>query len=286
MNQKLVRINSTDGIEQVGILSTPSGKTKKIVIHVHGLNGNFYENRFLDNLAYAYTKLNMAFLSFNNRGVNFISELLKGQEFRVIGGCFEKFTDSILDIEGVINWAKNQGYEEIILEGHSYGCNKVLYYYHQNKDQNIKKIVLLAPCDIPSEVKKYLSKEEYEKAFTESNRLVNLRKEQELIDFKIMANGKISAGTFFYDFLPNGENDFIRYRDGINGKSTVLNSIDIPVTIIFGDSDDCVLTEDIEVVKEYLKNNLNDCNIEIIKDADHSFSEKEQELLKVIMNNF
>jgi len=101
-----------------------------------------------------------------------------------------------------------------------------------------------------------------------------------------MANGKISAGTFFYDFLPNGENDFIRYRDGINGKSTVLNSIDIPVTIIFGDSDDCVLTEDIEVVKEYLKNNLNDCNIEIIKDADHSFSEKEQELLKVIMNNF
>ena len=36
----------------------------------------------------------------------------------------------------------------------------------------------------------------------------------ELIDFSVMANGKISAGTFYYNFLPGGENDFIRYRTG------------------------------------------------------------------------
>lgn len=46
MNQELIRINSIDGIEQVGILYTSKERTKKIVIHVHGLNGNFYENRF------------------------------------------------------------------------------------------------------------------------------------------------------------------------------------------------------------------------------------------------
>lgn len=47
MKQELVRINSIDGIEQPGILYTPNEYTNKIVIHVHGLNGNFYENRFL-----------------------------------------------------------------------------------------------------------------------------------------------------------------------------------------------------------------------------------------------
>ena len=44
MKQDLVRIKSIDNIEMVGILYTPEYETKKIVIHVHGLNGNFYEN--------------------------------------------------------------------------------------------------------------------------------------------------------------------------------------------------------------------------------------------------
>ena len=66
MKQKLVRINSIDGIEQPGVLSIPNVKTDKIVIHVHGLNGNFYEDRFVDTLAETYTNKNYAFLTFNN----------------------------------------------------------------------------------------------------------------------------------------------------------------------------------------------------------------------------
>ena len=46
VKQELVRINSNDNIEMVGILYEPEEKSKKIVIHVHGLCGNFYENRF------------------------------------------------------------------------------------------------------------------------------------------------------------------------------------------------------------------------------------------------
>ncbi len=101
-----------------------------------------------------------------------------------------------------------------------------------------------------------------------------------------MANGKIAAGTYFNDFLPNGENDFIRYVDGINGKSEVLNSIDIPTLVIFGDVDECVLTQPIDVVKEYLKNNLSNCNIQIIDGADHSYTGKYEELGKIIKKIF
>ena len=172
------------------------------------------------------------------------------------------------------------------LKGHSYGCNKVLYYYNHKKDDSIKKIVLLAPCDIPSEGKKFLNEEEYKKAKEESTRLVQENKENELIDFSVMANGKIAAGTYFNDFLPNGENDFIRYIDGINGKSEVLNSIDIPTLVIFGDADECVLTQPIDVVKGYLKHNLSNCNIQIIDGADHSYSNRYEELGMTIKNNF
>ena len=285
MKQELVRINSIDNIEQPGILYSPNNDTNKIVIHVHGLNGNFYENRFLDTIAKSYTDNNYAFLTFNNRGRDFITELLKGDDFTIIGGSLERFKDCILDIDGIVNWVKNKGYNEIILEGHSYGCNKVLYYYNHKKSDNIKKIFLLAPCDIPSEGKKFLSKEEYDKAKSDSTRLVQEGKESDLIDFSVMANGKIAAGTYYYDFLPGGENDFIRYVDGVNGKSEILNSIDIPTLIIFGDVDECVLTQPIEIVKEYLTNNINDCNIQIIEGADHSYAGRYEDLGKVIKEN-
>ena len=252
MKQQLVRIKSVDNIEMVGILYEPEEKSNKIVIHVHGLCENFYENRFLDTLSQTYTNKEISLLTFNNRGTNYISKLLKGNSSEVIGGCYEKFTDSILDIEGAINYVKKIGYDEIILEGHSYGCNKVAYYYYKNKDEMIKKIVLLAPCDIPQDCIKFLSKEEYKIAKNESTKLVSAGKTSELIDFSVNANGKISAGTYYNDFLPGGENDFIRYREGLYSKSDVLNSIDIPVLIIFGDSDECVLTQNIDIIKKYL----------------------------------
>ena len=110
MKQELVRINSIDEIEQPGILYTPNEDTYKIVIHVHGLNGNFYENRFLDVLAKSYTDKGYAFLTFNNRGRDFITELLKGNDFTIIGGSLERFKDCILDIDGVVNWVKEKGY--------------------------------------------------------------------------------------------------------------------------------------------------------------------------------
>ena len=101
-----------------------------------------------------------------------------------------------------------------------------------------------------------------------------------------MANGKIAAGTYYYDFLPGGENDFIRYGDGVNSKSEILNNIDVPVLVIFGNVDECVLTQPIDVVKGYLNNNISECNIQIIEGADHSYSGKYKELGETINNNF
>ncbi len=284
MNQELVRINTTDNIEQPGILYTPTTPTNKIVIHVHGLNGNFYENRFLDPLAKAYIKKGCAFLTFNNRGRDFISELHQGTGYAVIGGSYERFKDCLMDIDGVVNWAKEKGFSEIILEGHSYGCNKVLYYYNQRKDDIFKKLVLLAPCDIPSETKMFLG-EEYERVKAEATKCVEENKGRELLDYPIMANGKIAAGTFYYDFLPGGENDFLRYREGAEAKNELLNAIDIPVLVIFGDEDKCVLTQPAETIKSYLANNIKNCDVEVIAGTGHSYRNKFDELARIIENN-
>ena len=132
---------------------------------------------------------------------------------------------------------------------------------------------------------KFLSKEEYEIAKIESTRLVNEGKGNELIDFSVNANGVISAETYYNDFLPEGENDFIRYSDDISIKNEVLNNIDIPVLVVFGDDDECVLTQDIEIVKDYLNKNIDNCNIQIIEGADHSYTNRFNELGKTIRKN-
>lgn len=283
MNQELVRVNSEDGIELPGILYTSDKKTKKIVIHVHGLSGNFYENRFLDDLAKMYTDKGYAFLTFNNRGKDYITEMIKGDEYIVLGSSYELFKDCVLDIKGVINWVKSKGFSNITLQGHSYGCNKVIYYYDKSKEIDIKNIILLAPCDIPTEIEKYTG-DKYKKCIDDAKKLINDNKEDELIDFNVFANGKISAKTFYTDFTYESRCDFIRYREE-NTKSKILNDIEIPVLIVFGDKDECVLTEPKETVEKYLKTNIRNCKVEIIKGTDHSYTNKYKELAEIISNN-
>lgn len=285
MYQELVRINSKDNIEQPGILYKPDTDTDRIVIHVHGLNGNFFECRYIDTLAKTYTDNNYAFLTFNNRGRDATSDLFKGNEGIIIGSCYEKFSDCILDIDGVVEWIQEKGFKEIILEGHSYGCNKVLYYYNKKKNNNIKKIILLAPCDIPSLTKRFINDYDYERIKIEATRLVQEEKGKELIDFPFTANGKISAETFYNDYLPGGENDFIKYSSKTNEKNEILNSIEIPVLVVFGDKDYYVLSQPIELVEKYLINNIKDCNVQIIEGGDHLYNELESKLGKIIKEN-
>ena len=170
----------------------------------------------------------------------------------------------------------------IVLEGHSYGCNKAVYYYTQKQDESVKMIVLLAPCDIPKEVENYTGKD-YQNCIRKAEELIKNGKEEELIDFCVFANGKISAKTFYTDLLYNRTCDFFRYREK-EGKSPILNQIEIPVFIPFGDKDECVLTQSIEDVIYYLQNNLKNCEIKVIKDADHAYTGKYDELEKVIDN--
>ncbi len=285
MKQEFVRLKATDDIEMPGVLSSPENGSDTIVLHVHGMNGNFYENRFLDVLAQTYVDKGIAFLAFNNRGKDYVCELLKGDEYVIVGGSKERFVDCLKALDGAVAWAKSCGYSKIILEGHSYGCNKVLYYYNQRKDSAVIKIVLLAPCDIPAEPKKFMAADDYAKTKAEAERLVQEGKEDDLIAFSVMADGQVAAGTFYHDFLPGGENDFLRYGDGIDGVSEVLRSIDVPVLVIYGDKDEPVLTQPMDVVNGYLKNNIRDCKIEVIPGASHTYRQKNAELGEVIRAN-
>ncbi len=51
MKTSLQRLQTKDGIELVGLMYEPDAGSKEILVHVHGMSGNFYENTFLDAIA-------------------------------------------------------------------------------------------------------------------------------------------------------------------------------------------------------------------------------------------
>ncbi len=102
MKTFFTEMRSTDCIAMHGVLFEPDEKTDTIVIHHHGIEGNFYENTFIPFMAEAYTSAGIAFMTYNNRGHDYICDLkmdtsdgvksLKG------GTAFEKIADNAMDV--------------------------------------------------------------------------------------------------------------------------------------------------------------------------------------------
>jgi predicted alpha/beta-fold hydrolase len=94
MNTSFIRITTEDQLILQGLIYRPEQETKKAYLHIHGMAGNFYENRFLDSMAEQLTKSGYAFLAINTRGHDIIADFpLVGSEekFKRIGDAFEKF---------------------------------------------------------------------------------------------------------------------------------------------------------------------------------------------------
>ena len=53
------------------------------VVHVHGWDGNFYENRFVDHAAQVCSRVGIGFVSGNNRGHDYIADILR--DTRTVG---------------------------------------------------------------------------------------------------------------------------------------------------------------------------------------------------------
>ena len=101
MKTSLHRIVTKDSIELVGLLYEPEVPTKKVLVHVHGMAGNFYENKFLDFMAKTLTAKGISFFAFNNRGCELMKDLTKTnngtRQIVRIGDAYEIFEDCLLD---------------------------------------------------------------------------------------------------------------------------------------------------------------------------------------------
>lgn len=148
MKNKLLQITTSDGLYLHGYY-VPSKDKKVAVLHIHGFEGNFYENNFVYVLADELEKSEIAFLSVNTRGNGRDTDFnTVSGECKRIGARYELLEEAHLDISAWIKFLMDEGYEQIVLQGHSLGTMKVVRYLSEGEYKNkVNKLILLAPFD-------------------------------------------------------------------------------------------------------------------------------------------
>ncbi len=151
---KTFRLNvpTKRGVVLNGVLFRPEEKrtADMVMIAITGIHGNFYSNPFYYNIGdtlndggidFIYAQTNDAFGQIRTVNVN------TGKE-ELIGSWNERFSYTDEDIEAYLDLAEKEGYEHIILAGHSLGANKVIYYLSRHKDLRVEHFFLLSPANL------------------------------------------------------------------------------------------------------------------------------------------
>lgn len=272
-----------DGYLLHGALYTPIKSTNRILLYTHGLSGNFYENAFISHIAEACCNSGVAFFSFNNRGHDYISDIIRPkhqEESTRIGGAYDHFADSKFDYEGAIHFVKSLRYTSVILGGHSSGSNKALYSYNQIERDSLIGIILLSPCDDTGllESSGGISRD---KLIAHAKKLVSDGNDRLLMPEEAFFGYPLSAKTFLDMFGDNSLHDVFSYRKGSASLSS-FSELSIPLLTVFGD-DDFISTTPREIFSMIRSALPSDCEYEnAVVPGGHSYNGGEESLKDVL----
>ncbi|MEK6823348.1 MAG: hypothetical protein AABY13_05940, partial [Nanoarchaeota archaeon] len=144
---EFVKAVTSDGLILQGLLAAPSKNTDTVILHIHGMAGNFWENGFIKTMLHEYPSQNIAFLSVELRGSEVTRMFPTTDGYRTIGNAYELFEDCVKDIDAWMAFLTSQGYNKIHLQGHSLGCSKIAYY-QTHATNNAHSLILISPSDM------------------------------------------------------------------------------------------------------------------------------------------
>jgi len=283
MNTKFIRIITEDQLILQGLIYEPAKPSNKAYLHIHGMAGNFYENRFLDAMAEEITSAGYAFLSINTRGHDIIADFpIVGSEekYKRIGDAYEIFEECLLDIKPAIDYLQKNGYAEIILCGHSLGAVKVAYYVAKTQDGRVKKLILMSPPDMVGLAEK---ESNHNDLLRQAQKMISEDRGGELLPFKIWDWCYLSANTYVNMNTRDYPVDVFNTYD--KNKSSILSEIKIPVFAFLGGKDDAAILpigEALETIKVKAIN-APIFDTDIIEGAPHSYFNRESIMAKKIV---
>lgn len=257
-----------------------SSKKKDIcVIFIHGMCQTILDNYFATVCGRTLSENNIGFIYEHNRGHSIENDILmKDGSYKRYGCMYELFEDCILDIDLAIDKAKKLRYKRFILMGHSYGCNKLIYYYHKKKPSILGMILASAPDVVGQHL---LNQKDYNKLIKEAKKNIDNGNGAKLLSNIIEDYMYMSSQTYYNWYVKNSNLDNLPVMNYSNNWSQFA-SIDVPILTFSG-------TEEIDnyLHLDLLKQKAKKCtNFEYkyIDGTNHFYIKKENDVSNLILN--
>lgn len=290
---KSVRVFTDDGLELNGLFCLPANvrKDKMAVLHIHGFNGNFYQERFVDHIADRLTELGLAFLTVNTRGHDYVSYFTRrtdsGLTYSRIGGALDVLEECIYDIKAWIDFLEAHGYKSVILEGESLGTVKVVIYQHQTQDKRVHGLVLISPLDHIG-LQRSALRDKYDEAINVAKQMVKMKKAGEFmpIIYCPLWQSPISAKTYISAFDPSAKSGVFSFHDS-KGRFKELSTIKCPILATYGTVEEAVVGNRVEEALSIIKKRTVSsprCDTALIHGAPHNYLGYEKDLSTLIRN--
>lgn len=276
MNYPIVQIKTSDNL-WLHALHLRAQNSKTIFLNIHGTASNFYEEYFIEVLTEKLASRGISMLSTNNRGTG-VYDAWQGN-----GAAVEKFSDCLIDIDSWIEFCLKEGYEKIILSGHSLGTEKVTYYMiHGKYVDKISALVLLAPATSPGS--EALLVKDYEQKLEHARELVSEGKREVFLDRNAYGDIMPKSAESYVDFsdLNPAFDDALPFH---KKHLPSLRRINIPILAVIGDQEEYTvipITDALDLIK---KESSNAKTVQI-SNCDHDFQENEEKLSEILINFF
>lgn len=277
MEYPIVHVITEDNYLLYG-LHLKADKSKTILIAIHGTASNFYENDFMEEIAKTAHEKGFSVLLTDNRGVGVLQAWPK-----LHGTSLEHFEDCVKDVDAWISFALQQGYEKIILQGHSLGSEKVVYYMNKGKyREKVDGVILLAPSDSWGAEMEYLKKKGAEKYFEEARKLVKEGKGNQFLpsDWLSYSGVMPKSADSFLNFMEEGS-ELSKALPFHKKSLPLVRTISVPILAVIGDQIEYTVIP-IREAMELLKKENPLVEVHQITHCDHKFTDKEKELAEIV----
>lgn len=278
--KEFIILNTEDGCFLPGLIQHTDKKTKAIIIFIHGSGGNFFKSEYYEDMYEEFNYHGYDFMISNNRGAEQFFRLHRKNkgvnETIKAGNIYENFDDSIYDVQATINYAKENGYEDIILIGQSLGTLKATYYCEQIGDVN--KLILLSPVDMVSRFR-FRVQEKYNQIIEESKNLVAEGKPYEMVTEEFSALKVISTMAM------GSKADLLKLEENRNIEKP-LNYKGF-VSIIAGSNEHVYKGWHMDYVEKRLAKRFKNAKFQfhVIPNATHYYQEHEKQVSKLIIDS-
>lgn len=275
-----MRVTTSDGLKLQGLLSLPSVSPKGVVLHIHGSEGNFYENEFFDEVGAAVTEAGFAFCTVNTRGAGVIASFNTdvAGTYKDYGASRELINDCLLDIEAWLNFLVGRGFSFIVLSGHSLGTLKVVHYQSTKQDPRVKGLILMGAVDY-AHLAEETAGADFDKYLAEAKRMIDLSKGEELAP-KQWHFLTLMTYRAFYDWFNHQSPARIFEYSKPDFTYPQLHSLRVPVLVLQREKDQYL--KDPQASLDLISKHTKDCTPVLIKGADHWYNSGLEQLRRTL----